>query len=95
MVYDTQPIRSMSSHLKKCTENLELMNLECTKLKNDFQRARNELKTSIAALCEMTSKNTVFKQKWRDARRRIRELKSTNATLRGTVQVIKLIYCLK
>ena len=31
MVYDTQPIRSMSSHLKKCTENLESLNLECTK----------------------------------------------------------------
>ena len=84
MLYDAQPtcIRSMCSQLKKCTENLESLNSECTEIKQNFQQTRNELKTSKAALREMTSENTALKQKWRDARRRIQELKYTNATLR-------------
>ena len=71
MVYDAQPTctRSMCSQLKKCTENLESLNSECTEKKQNFQQTRDELKTSKAALREMTSENTALKQKWRDARR--------------------------
>ena len=82
MLDDAQPIRSMCSQLKKCSENLESLTSECTELKHNFQQTRNELKTCKAALREMTSENTVLEQKWQDARRRIQELKCANATLR-------------
>lgn len=82
MAYDAQPISSISSQLKMCTENVGSLNFKCTELKNIFQRTWHELKTSNVALRDITSENTALKQKGRDAKRMIQELMYTNATLR-------------
>ena len=55
MMYDTQPAKSMSIHLKKCSDQLEMLNSECTELKSKFEKTRSQLRSTKSALRDVTN----------------------------------------
>ena len=81
MMYDTQPAKSMSIHLKKCSDQLEMLNSECTELKSKFEKTRSQLRSTKSALRDVTNQNTVLSQRLKSARERISQLRCKNASL--------------
>ena len=81
MVYDTQPAKSMSIHLKKCSDQLEMLNSECTELRSKFEETKSQLRSTKSALRDVTNHNTVLGQRLKTAREKISQLKCKNASL--------------
>lgn len=81
MLYDIQPAKSMSIHLNKCSEQLEMLNLECTELRNKFEKTKSQLRSTKAALRDITNRNTVLNQRLKAGKKKISQLKCKNASL--------------
>ena len=81
LVYDTQPIRSMSLKMTKFSEQLEILNTECTEVRGKFENTRSQLKSSKIALQDITNQNTLLNRKWKKAKEKISQLKCKNALL--------------
>lgn len=80
MLYDTQPAKSMSIHLKKCSDKLEMLNAECTELRSKFEKPKSQLR-STSTLRDVSNENTVLNQRLKSAREKISHLKYKNASL--------------
>lgn len=81
MMYDTQPVKSMSIHLKKCSDQLEMLNSECTELKSRFEKTKSQLRSTKSALRDVTNQNTVLNQRLKSAKEKISQLKCKKASL--------------
>ena len=81
MPYDTQQVKSMSIDLKKCSEQVEMLNSECTELRGKFEKTRSHLRSTKTALGDITNQNTVLNQRLKAAREKISQLKFKNASL--------------
>lgn len=57
IVYNIQGVKEMSSQLKKCSQKLEELNMECTELRQQFEISRNQLKSAKLALRDITNDN--------------------------------------
>ena len=90
MLYNTQPTKSMSIHLKKCSEQLEILNLEYTELRSKFEKTKSQLRSTKFALRDITHQNTVLNQRLKAGKKKISQLKCKNASLeeeRANLQV--------
>ena len=83
MLYDAQPAKSMSIHLKKCSDQLEMLNSECTEIISKFEKTKSQLRSTKSALRDVTNQNTVLNQGLKSAREKISQLKCKNASLEG------------
>ena len=81
MLYDAQPAKSMSIHLKKCSDQLEMLNSECTEIRSKFEKTKSQLRSTKSALRDVTNQNTVLNQRLKSAREKISQLKCKNASL--------------
>ena len=81
MLYDTQPAKSMSIHLKKCSDQLEMLNSECTELRSKFEKTKSQLRSTKSALRDITNQNTVLNQRLKCAREKSGQLKCKNSSL--------------
>lgn len=81
MMYDTQPAKSMSIHLKKCSDQLEKLNSECTELRSKFEKTKSQLRSTKSALRDITNQNTVLTQRLKSTREKVKQLKCKNASL--------------
>lgn len=81
MLYDTQPARSMSLHLKKCSDQVAMLNSECGELKSKFEKTKTQLRNAKSALRDITNQNAVLNEKLKTARDKIGVLKCKNASL--------------
>lgn len=81
MLYDTQPAKSMSIHLKKCSEQLEMLNLDCTDLRSKFENTKSQLRSTKCALRDVTNQNSVLKQRLKAGKEKMGQLRWKNASL--------------
>ena len=81
MLYDTQRTKSLSIHLRKCSEQLEMLNSECTELRSKFEKSKSQLRSTKTALCDITNQNSVLNQRLKAAREKVSQLKCKNASL--------------
>ena len=81
MLYDTQPAKSMSVHLKKCSEQVEMLNLQCAELRSKFEKTKSQLRSTKSALRDITNQNTVLNQRLKAGKQKISQLKCKNASL--------------
>lgn len=80
MLYDTQPAKHMSARLKKCSEQVEVLNSECTELRSKFENTESQLRSTKSTLRDITNENTVLTQRFKAARNIISLLKRKNAS---------------
>lgn len=92
MVYDTQPIRSISLKMKKCSEQLETLNTECTELRSKFEKTRSQLKSTKTALRDITNQNIVLNQKWKNAKEKIRHVNVKMLCWKKSASIFRLNY---
>ena len=81
MVYNIHGVKEMSSQLKKCSEKLEEVNMECTELRWRFEISRNQLKTAKLTLCGITDEKLSLKKKCEFTKQKFDKLKHENAFL--------------
>lgn len=81
MVYSIQGVKEMSSQLRKCSQQLEKLNIECTELRQQKQISRNQLTTAKRALRAITNDNHSLKKKCEFTKHKFDKLKCKNAFL--------------
>lgn len=82
MKYDNQQAKSMSKQLSKCSEQLEILNLECTELKSNYEKAKGQLRSTKTALRDITNQNSILVQRLKSSREKISQLKYDNTLLK-------------
>ena len=75
MLYDNQQAKRMSTHLSECSEQLQILNLECAELRSNYEKTKCYLSSTKTALRDITM------QKLKNAREKISQLKCKNASL--------------
>ena len=57
MVYDTQPVKTMTLKMKKCSQQLELLTEECADLRSTYEKTTRKLKAAREKIGTLKHKN--------------------------------------
>ena len=74
MVYNIQDVKEMSSQLKKCSEKVEELNVECNELRQWFKVTKSQLETVELALRSITDENLSLQRKCKFAKQKFDKL---------------------
>ena len=81
MIYYIPVVRSTDSMLKNCSQQIQDLNVECTKLRKKVKASRTKLRTTNHTLRDITNQNHQLKQKCEFSKAKVRKLKDKNAQL--------------
>ena len=81
MPYNIPVVKSTSSMLKKCSQQIEELNEECTKLRKKVEASRTKLRATNRALRDMTDENHHLLRKYEHSKVKAKKLKHRNEWL--------------
>ena len=87
MVYNTQPIRSMSLKMKNSSKQLETLNTKCTELRSKFEKTISQLIITKTAVWDIANQNPVLNQKLKNSKDKIRHVKCKKDRLEECVNL--------
>ena len=64
----------MSTRLSECSEQLEILNLECAELRSNYEKTKSYLRSTKTALHYITNQNSIIVQKLKTTREKISQL---------------------
>ena len=81
MLYNIPVIKSTNSMLKKCSQQIEELNVECAKLRKKVEASRTKLRATNRALCNTTNESHHLLRKYEHSKKKANELKHRNEEL--------------
>ena len=81
MLYNIPVIRSTSSMLRQCSQQIQELNVECTKLRKKVEASHTKFRATNRALRDITNQNHQRSKKYELSKAKASKLKDRNAQL--------------
>ena len=81
MLYNIPVLRSTSSILKQCSQQVQGLDVECAKLRSKVETSRAKLHAANCALCDITSQKHQLEKKYELSKSKASKLKDRNTQL--------------
>lgn len=81
MLYNIPVVKSTSSMLKKCSQQIEELNAECVDLRRKMEASRSQLRAANCTLRDITNENQHLKRKCEISKVKVGKLKEKNEWL--------------
>ncbi len=81
MLYNIPVVKSTSSMLKKCSQQIEELNTECVELRKKIEASRTQLRATNCALRDITNENQHLKRKCEVSKMKMDKLRDKNEQL--------------
>ena len=90
MLYNIPVVRSTSSMLKKCSQQIEELNAECVELRKKIEVSRTQLRATNCTLRDITNENQHLKRKCELSKVKIDKLKDKNERLETECAMLEI-----